>query len=139
MKACSQRAPTGIRNRALVAVLWRSGLRISAALALERRDVDLDAGRLRVRHGKGDRSRTVGIDEQTAALLARWFDRRQRLGSELERRCSARWRALRSIPATSGGCGPVWRPGRAYRSACTPTGSVTPTRRSSRGRGRRST
>jgi site-specific recombinase XerD len=29
MKACSQRAPTRIRNRALVAVLRRSGLRIS--------------------------------------------------------------------------------------------------------------
>ena len=80
MKACSQRAPTGVRNRALIAVLWRSGLRISEALALQLRDVDLDAGALRVRHGKGDRSRTVGIDEQTIALVARWIDRRQRLG-----------------------------------------------------------
>jgi len=30
-----------VRNRALIAVLWRSGLRISEALALELRDVDL--------------------------------------------------------------------------------------------------
>ena len=52
-------------------MLWRSGLRISEALALELRDVDLEAGTLRVRHGKGDKSRTVGVDEQTAALLAR--------------------------------------------------------------------
>jgi len=36
-----------------------AGLRISEALALELRDVDLDAGTARVRHGKGDRSRTV--------------------------------------------------------------------------------
>jgi site-specific recombinase XerD len=79
IKACSTRAPTGIRNRALIAVLWRSGLRISEALALELRDVDLQAGTLRVRHGKGDKSRTVGVDEQTAALLARWLDRRRRL------------------------------------------------------------
>ena len=79
IKACSARAPTGIRNRALIAVLWRSGLRISEALALELRDVDLEAGTLRVRHGKGDKSRTVGVDEQTAALLARWLDRRRRL------------------------------------------------------------
>jgi site-specific recombinase XerD len=80
MKACSTRAPTGVRNRALVAVLWRCGLRISEALSLELRDVDLDAGTVRVRHGKGDKSRTVGIDEQTAALLARWLDRRRTLG-----------------------------------------------------------
>jgi integrase/recombinase XerD len=68
IRACSPRAPTGIRNRALIATLWRSGLRISEALALELRDVDLQAGTLRVRHGNGDKSRTVGVDEQTAAL-----------------------------------------------------------------------
>jgi len=79
IKACSSRAPTGVRNRALIAVLWRSGLRISEALALELRDLDLQAGSLRVRHGKGDKSRTVGVDEQTAAILARWIDRRRKL------------------------------------------------------------
>ncbi|MDQ2897970.1 MAG: tyrosine-type recombinase/integrase, partial [Actinomycetota bacterium] len=79
LKACSTRAPTGVRNRALIAVLWRCGLRISEALALELRDVDLQAGTVRVRHGKGDRSRTVGLDEQTSALLARWIDRRKKL------------------------------------------------------------
>ncbi len=80
MKVCSSRAPTGVRNRALIAVLWRCGLRISEALALELRDLDLQAGTVRVRHGKGDRSRTVGVDQQTAALLARWVDRRRQLG-----------------------------------------------------------
>jgi site-specific recombinase XerD len=80
IKACSSRAPTGIRNRALIAVLWRSDLRISEALALELRDLDLQAGTLRVRHGKGDKPRTVGVDEQATALLARWLDRRRALG-----------------------------------------------------------
>ena len=79
IRACSTRAPTGVRNRALIAVLWRSGLRISEALSLELRDLDLEAGSIRVRHGKGDRSRTVGVDEQTSALLARWLDRRRTL------------------------------------------------------------
>jgi len=60
-------------------VLWRSGLRISEALAPELRDLDLEASTIRVRRGKGDRSRTVGVDEQTAALLYRWLDRRRRL------------------------------------------------------------
>ena len=41
IRACSTRAPTGVRNRALIAVLWRSGLRISEALSLELRDIDL--------------------------------------------------------------------------------------------------
>jgi integrase len=33
-KRCSRRAPTGVRDRALVAVLWHCGLRIGEALAL---------------------------------------------------------------------------------------------------------
>ena len=59
---------------------------VHEALALEPRDVDLDADTLRVRHGKGDRSRTVGLDDGTQALLARWLDRRQRLGVNGRRR-----------------------------------------------------
>ena len=34
MRRCSRRAPTGVRNRALLAVLWRCGLRIGEALSL---------------------------------------------------------------------------------------------------------
>ena len=90
IRACSARAPSGVRNRALIAVLWRCGLRISEALALELRDVDLQAGTVRVRHGKGDRSRTVGLDEQTTALLARWVDRRRGLAGESGRGPGAR-------------------------------------------------
>jgi len=78
--ACSNRAPTGIRNRALLTVLWRCGLRVGEALALEPKDIDLEAHTLRVRHGKGDRSRTVGLDDQTQALISRWADRRRQLG-----------------------------------------------------------
>jgi len=34
-----------VRNRALIAVLWRCGLRRADALALQAHDVDLDARR----------------------------------------------------------------------------------------------
>ena len=51
--------PIAVRNRALVAVLWGAGLRISEALALMPRDVKDES--LRVRHGKGDKARVVGL------------------------------------------------------------------------------
>lgn len=76
----SRRAPTGIRNRALIAVLWRGGLRVSEALALAPRDVDAAACALAVRHGKGDRHRTVGMDPAAFGLLERWLEERRRLG-----------------------------------------------------------
>ena len=40
MRACSTRYPTGIRNRALIALMYRGGLRLSEALALRPSDVD---------------------------------------------------------------------------------------------------
>ncbi len=78
--ACSNRAPTGIRNRALIVALYRGGLRISEALALKPKDVDEAAGTITVLRGKGDRRRTVGLDPGAFAVLARWLERRRALG-----------------------------------------------------------
>jgi site-specific recombinase XerD len=80
MRVPSSRAPTGIRNRALIAVLYRAGLRISEALALCSKDVDRDAGTVRVLHGKGDKARTLGMDPEAFAVLERWLDVRNGLG-----------------------------------------------------------
>lgn len=79
LRAASARAPTGIRNRALIALAWRSGLRIGEILALRPKDLDLAGGTLVVQHGKGDKRRVVGVDAGTAALLARWLDVRATL------------------------------------------------------------
>ena len=80
IKACSRRAPTGIRNAALIAVLWRGGLRISEALELKPKDLDAKQGTLRVLHGKGDKYRLVGLDPDAMAILQRWLDKRKSLG-----------------------------------------------------------
>jgi site-specific recombinase XerD len=58
--------------------MYRAGLRVSEALALAPKDVDLSAGTLRVLHGKGDRSRTVGLDAGACAVVARWLEERAR-------------------------------------------------------------
>ena len=80
LRACSNRAPTGVRNRALIALAWRSGLRIGEVLALRPKDLDLNAGVLVVQHGKGDKRRVVGFDAGTGALLARWLEVRRKRG-----------------------------------------------------------
>ena len=79
VQACSKRAPTGIRNAALVAVMYRAGLRVSEVLGLRVKDYDPKAGTLRVLHGKGDKARTVALDDGAAALLGRWLDCRATL------------------------------------------------------------
>jgi site-specific recombinase XerD len=56
----------------LIAVLYRGGLRVSEALALKPKDINHKAGTLRVLHGKGDKSRTVGLDDGALAMVAQW-------------------------------------------------------------------
>ena len=80
ISAPSLRAPTGVRNRALLVAMYRAGLRVSEALALETKDVDLRTGSVRVLHGKGDRARTVAISAEACDSIARWLDVRRKRG-----------------------------------------------------------
>jgi len=78
LAACSTTAPTGVRNRALVAVLYRAGLRLDEALAILPGDVDADGGVVRV--GAGGHRRLAGIDTAALAIVADWLDVRTALG-----------------------------------------------------------
>lgn len=71
----SRRYPTGVRNRALMAVMLYAGLRCAEALELRPRDVDLASYYLRVR-GKGKKERTVPIDTTLEPILEAWRARR---------------------------------------------------------------
>lgn len=73
------RGPTGARNRAMTVVMRRCGLRVAEMLALQMKDVDLVAGTLVVLHGKGDRRRALGLDQETIALINVWLDHRRKL------------------------------------------------------------
>jgi site-specific recombinase XerC len=69
----------GIRNRALIALLWRTGLRIAEALALKPHHVDFQMMRVTVLHGKGDKRRTVGVDAYGLHELQPWLFERAML------------------------------------------------------------
>lgn len=86
IKASSGRSPTGARNRALLAVLYRGGLRIGEAIALQPKDIDAEEGTVRVLHGKGNKARTVGLDAGAMALVKLWLERRRKLGLSNGRR-----------------------------------------------------
>lgn len=73
ISSASRRSPTGLRNRAMIAIIYRTGLRIRETLALFLDDVDLDAGTVRVLVGKGKVDRTVGVDSGAAAHVDAWL------------------------------------------------------------------
>ena len=66
-------AATGIRDRALLELLYASGLRISEALGLARDDLSREGGFVRV-VGKGDRERLVPVGDVALEWLGRWID-----------------------------------------------------------------
>lgn len=66
------RACLTARERVLIVLLWRAGLRVSEACGLVGSDVEQDedgSAMLRVRHGKGNQQRFVAIDPLSAAVV----------------------------------------------------------------------
>jgi integrase/recombinase XerD len=64
---------------ALFGLLAVSGMRIGEAIALERSDVDLEAGVITIRKAKGDRVRLVPLHPTSAEALRRYASERDRL------------------------------------------------------------
>jgi len=62
----------GIRTRAMLTIMYRAGLRHSEVLDLEPKDLDRKAKSIRVLHGKGNKSRTVGMDKAGFKVLREW-------------------------------------------------------------------
>jgi integrase/recombinase XerD len=70
---------TGHRNRAIVVVLWRAGLRAAELVSLRPKDVDLETGEVRILRGKGRKARTVALDPEATAVVERWAAQRKLL------------------------------------------------------------
>lgn len=70
---CDIRTKRGVRNRALLVTLWRSGLRISEALALLPHEIDFQASTVTVMSGKGGKRRVSGIDQYALQEISRWL------------------------------------------------------------------
>jgi site-specific recombinase XerD len=86
----------GLRNRALLELVYSAGLRSNEAVTLDLADVDFEQEQLRVR-GKGGKERVVPLGEEAARWLARYLrDARPELarGAENALFLSARGRRL---------------------------------------------
>jgi site-specific recombinase XerD len=64
----------GARNRVILTLAWRSGMRCSEVLDLRVRDLDLHEQTIIVRRGKGGKRRVLGLDLETVDVLRDWLD-----------------------------------------------------------------
>ena len=65
-------APRGLRDRALIELLYATGMRVSELVALRPADVNLDASYLTCT-GKGDKQRIVPIGDEAATWVRRYL------------------------------------------------------------------
>src|SRR5438067_4206549 len=67
-------APTAVRDRALLELMYACGLRASEAISLEVRDLDVETGLLRAR-GKGSKERVVPVGRHAVAAVRIYLER----------------------------------------------------------------
>jgi len=61
------------RNYVLILILWRTGMRVSEALKLQKKDIAEDS--IMVRQGKGKKDRMIPIQKDVSNLLGLYMDR----------------------------------------------------------------
>ena len=80
----SPESGTALRDRAIIEVLYGSGLRLSEMINLKLSDIEFEAGFVRV-VGKGNKQRLVPLGEPAAKALERHIDSDRQKGSGLHR------------------------------------------------------
>lgn len=68
----SRESTGGIRDRAILELLYATGLRVSELTGLDWRDLDFELGMAMVRQGKGNKDRLVPFGEPAADALLEW-------------------------------------------------------------------
>lgn len=72
IRAADAKATSGLRDRAVIEVLYGSGLRLSELINLKWSDIEFEAGFIRVT-GKGNKQRLVPIGEYAREALSRYL------------------------------------------------------------------
>jgi len=73
LQLCDVADPIGLRDRAIVEVLYSTGIRRMEVIALKLYDLSLDRGVLLVRQGKGKKDRYVPIGPRAVAWLQKYI------------------------------------------------------------------
>lgn len=77
--------PMGIRDRAMMEVLFSTGIRRMELAGLHLSDVNFESGTLMVRHGKGDKDRIVPIGARALVWVRKYLDQvRSKIAAEDE-------------------------------------------------------
>jgi site-specific recombinase XerD len=123
LKSISGTSLLKLRDKAIVEVLYSTGLRLSELTGLDIADIDLNAGILRVQKGKGGRDRQTVLNPSSVSALRTYLQRRKQTPDEtnalwinyLGERLSGQWiriillRAAKKAEVTNKSHPHAWR------------------------------
>ena len=66
--------PSGVRDRAMLELLYSAAIRRTELANLQRFDLDIQQGTLRVRQGKGNKDRMVPVGDRACAWLTKYLN-----------------------------------------------------------------
>jgi integrase/recombinase XerD len=118
----------GLRDRALLELIYSAGLRISEALSVELEDIDWQQGFIYVRNAKGGKPRCVPIGKTASEWLQKYIlEGRRKLETDCssllflsrDRKQLSRQSAAAAIRAYARSAGlPIWVTAHSLRHAC---------------------
>jgi len=73
LSAPNVKCPTGLRNRAILQIMYGAGLRVSEVCNLSVSDVDLTTCLVYVQQGKNSKDRYVPLDDETIKWCKNWL------------------------------------------------------------------
>ena len=76
MAVPNPRYPTGLRNRVMLQLFYRAGLRRQEVIDLTPADIDFENNLLYIQDSKGGKDRVVPFDNETKSWLLKWQERR---------------------------------------------------------------
>ncbi len=76
MAVPNPRYPTGLRNRVMLQLFYRAGLRRAEVINLMPADIDWENNFLYIQNSKGGKDRVVPFDDETKSWLEKWKERR---------------------------------------------------------------
>ena len=75
LEVFNTRYPTALRNKVMIKLMLNTGLRLSEAINLKWKDINLQTGKLKVVEGKGAKDRIVWVNDCALNLLREWRER----------------------------------------------------------------
>ena len=74
------RCPTGLRNRVILEIMYRAGLRVSEVVNLHTTHIRFQDAIVEIHNGKGGKDRNVPLEQGTVGWLQAWKEKRPKGG-----------------------------------------------------------